>query len=154
VARAAGDEARLVAPADGAGPFFDESPLLVATDGAIESLGYDGRRFRPNIVVGGVAGMDERGWDGRRLRIGGSVEIDLGHLCERCVLTTFDPDTQEQDVGVLRDIVERFAGRIALNCDVLAPGTVRVGDTVELLELGGARPATSRTRWPATPGSR
>jgi uncharacterized protein YcbX len=132
VARAAGDEARLVAPADGAGPFFDGSPLLVATDGAIESLGYDGRRFRPNIVVGGVAGMDERGWDGRRLRIGGSAEIDLGHLCERCVLTTFDPDTQEQDPDVLRRVNAELDGLFARNCWVAVPGRIAVGDSVEL----------------------
>ena len=49
---------------------FDILPLLVATDGAIAALGVDGRRLRPNIVVGGVAGLAEREWPGRRLQIG------------------------------------------------------------------------------------
>jgi hypothetical protein len=35
---------------------FDVLPLLVATDGAIAALGEDGRRLRPNVVVGGVDG--------------------------------------------------------------------------------------------------
>ena len=48
---------------------FDVLPLLVATDGAIAHMGFDGRRLRPNIVVGGVAGLAERSWPGRRLRI-------------------------------------------------------------------------------------
>jgi uncharacterized protein YcbX len=132
VAAAAGADARLV-PAPEGERVFDESPLLVATDGAIEALGYDGRRFRPNIVIAGVPGMEERSWDGRRLRIGDAVEIDLGHLCERCVLTTFDPDTQEQDPGVLRRVNAELDGLFARNCWVAAPGRIAVGDPVELV---------------------
>ncbi len=49
----AGPGARLV-PYDGA-ERFDVLPLLVATDGAIAAFGHDGRRLRPNIVIGGVA---------------------------------------------------------------------------------------------------
>ena len=135
---AAGPDARIErASANGAvgdGHFFDESPLLVATDGAIEALGYDGRRFRPNIVVAGVTGMEERSWDRRRLRIGSDgVEIDLGHLCERCVLTTFDPDTQEQDPDVLRRVNADLDGLFARNCWVAKPGRIAVGDPVELV---------------------
>ena len=39
---------------------FDVLPLLIATDGAIRSFGRDGRRLRPNIVIGGVEGLAER----------------------------------------------------------------------------------------------
>jgi len=136
LASAAGDDARIeAASANGGGAhFFDESPLLVATDGAIAALGYDGRRFRPNIVVAGVAGMEERSWDGRRLRIGSEgAEIDLGHLCERCVLTTFDPDTQEQDPDVLRRVNKELDGLFARNCWVVSTGRIAVGDQVELV---------------------
>jgi uncharacterized protein len=132
LAQAAGPGARFER-SGGAGQFLDESPLLVATDGAIESLGYDGRRFRPNIVVAGVPGMEERSWDGRRLRIGGGAEIDLGHLCERCVLTTFDPDTQEQDADVLRRVNAELDGLFARNCWIVTPGRIAVGDPVELI---------------------
>ena len=133
VAAAAGDDARL-APAGGDGHVFDESPLLVATDGAIAAFGYDGRRFRPNVVIAGVEGMAERGWDGRKLRIGSSgVVIDLGHLCKRCVLTTFDPDTREQDPDVLRRVNSELDGLFARNCWVERPGRIAVGDPVELV---------------------
>ncbi len=132
LAGAAGEDARFEPAVDA--PFFDESPLLVATDGAIAALGYDGRRFRPNIVVAGVPGMEERSWDGRRLRIGSEgVEVDLGHLCKRCVLTTFDPDTQEQDPDVLRRVNAELDGLFARNCWVAAPGRIAVGDPVELV---------------------
>ncbi|MCY7302425.1 MAG: hypothetical protein LH654_05195 [Thermoleophilia bacterium] len=48
-------------------------------------------------------------------------------------MTTVDPDTLERDPEVLKDIGRRFRGRIALNADVLRPGTVSVGDEVELV---------------------
>jgi uncharacterized protein len=112
---------------------FDVLPLLVATDGAIAALGVDGRRLRPNLVVAGVPGLLERRWPGRRLRIG-EVVIALEKLRGRCVMTTYDPDTQAQDLSVLQRIVDDFAGHMALDSAVLAGGTVAIGDPVELLD--------------------
>ena len=110
---------------------FDILPLLVATDGAIAAFGRDGRRLRPNIVIGGVDGLAERQWEGRSLTIGDAV-IRLEALRGRCVMTTFDPDTQEQDADVLRDINTRFDGKLALNAAVEVGGVVSVGDPVVL----------------------
>jgi uncharacterized protein len=53
VQRIVGPGARLVR--DDSVDRFDVLPLLVATDGAITAFGYDGRRLRPNLVIGGVA---------------------------------------------------------------------------------------------------
>jgi hypothetical protein len=111
---------------------FDVLPLLVATDGAIAAFGRDGRRLRPNIVIGGVEGLAERKWPGRKLRIG-RVIIDIDSLRGRCVMTTYDPDTLEQDTTVLRDIVRRFGGELALNCAVEQGGTIERNQKVELL---------------------
>ena len=111
---------------------FDVLPLLVATDGAIAKLGMDRRRFRPNILVSGVSGDAERSWPGKRLRVGGAV-IDVASLRQRCVMTTYDPDSQVQDVSVLRRIVREAGGRLALDCRVLEPGRVAVGDPVEVI---------------------
>jgi uncharacterized protein YcbX len=111
---------------------FDILPLLVATDGAIAALGVDGRRLRPNIVVGEVAGLAEREWPGRRLQIG-DVVIEVAQLRARCVMTTYDPDTRVQDAGVLRRIVREFGGTMALDCGVVTAGSVRVGDPVAVL---------------------
>ena len=111
---------------------FDILPLLVATDGAIGALGVDGRRLRPNIVVGDVAGLAEREWPGRRLQIG-DVVIEVAQLRSRCVMTTYDPDTQAQDPGVLRRIVREFGGTMALDCAVVTAGAVRLGDPVTVL---------------------
>ena len=130
VSAAAGEGAVLVS-ANGS-RFFDETPLLVATDGMAESFGIDRRRLRPNIVVGGVEGMAERDWEGRRLRIGEAVVL-LDHLCERCVMTTFDPDSLEQDPDVLRRINAELGGLAAINSSVERPGRIAVRDVVELV---------------------
>ena len=130
VRAAAGDDAELAA-FDGLAR-FDILPLLVATDGAVAEFGRDVRRLRPNIVIGGVEGLAERRWEGAELHIGDAV-IWLDSLRARCPMTTVDPDTLERDPEVLKDIGRRFRGRIALNADVIRPGTVSVGDAVELV---------------------
>ena len=112
---------------------FDVLPLLVATDGAITALGMDRRRFRPNILVTGTTADAERSWPGKRLRIGGAI-IGVASLRQRCVMTTYDPDTQAQDVSVLRRIVRERGGRLALDCRVIEPGRIALGDPVEVLE--------------------
>ena len=110
---------------------FDVLPLLVATDGAVAEFGRDVRRLRPNIVVGGVPGRTEADWEGATIHIGDAV-ILLDSLRARCPMTTVDPDTLERDPEVLRDIARRFRGRLALNAEVLAPGTISVGDPVRI----------------------
>jgi MOSC domain-containing protein len=130
VRHAAGAGARLVR-FDGP-ERFDVLPLLVATDGAIARLGVDHRRLRPNVVIEGVEGLAEREWPGRRLRLG-PVVIEVASVRQRCVMTTYDPDTQEQDLGVLRRIVKEFGGRVALDCEVVEGGRLTVGDPVEVI---------------------
>jgi uncharacterized protein YcbX len=129
VERAAGPGTYLMRAAGG--ERFDVLPLLVATDGAVEFLGYDRRRFRPNLLIAGVAGLAERDWEGRRLHVGDAV-IGIVNLRQRCIMTTFDPDTAEQDPEVLLRIHRELAGTFALDCEVLQPGRVRVGDRAEI----------------------
>ena len=112
---------------------FDILPLLVATDGAIAAFGRDRRRLRPNIVLGGVPGLAERAWEGRQVAIG-DVVIALADLRGRCIVTTYDPDTVDQDVGVLLGIRAQFGGTLALNAWAGRSGRIAVGDAAELLD--------------------
>ena len=89
--------------------FADACPYLLCMQSSIEEMnrraaqaeGYDkaahaidARRFRPNIIVeGGAAFADDR-W--RLLRVGDAV-VHAIHPCERCVLTTVNPDTLKLD---------------------------------------------------------
>ena len=112
---------------------FDVLPVSLVTDGALEVLGLDRRRLRPNIVLEGVEGLSERDWPGLAMRVGEAV-VGVRQVRGRCVMTTYDPDTLEADPGVLRRFVEEFDGRFALDCYVVEPGLMRVGDKAELLD--------------------
>ena len=114
---------------------FDVLPLLVATDGAIAAFGYDRRRLRPNIVISGVEGLAETAWPGGTL-LSGSVRIGVQDLRSRCVMTSYDPDTQVQDKSITRGIYDRFDGKLALNCFVIQGGRLAVGDDVEFEPSG------------------
>ena len=70
---------------------FDAAPILLTTDGALEALGEDRRRFRSNLVISGVDGLDERDWIGRRLRIGETELTVREEACERCLVTAHRP---------------------------------------------------------------
>jgi uncharacterized protein YcbX len=131
VKQAAGDDA-VLQDFDGI-ERFDILPLLVATDGAVAEFGRDVRRLRPNILIGGVDGMAERSWEGKHLVIGEAV-VGLDSLRGRCPMTTVDPDTITRDPSVLRDIAQRFGGKLALNAMVVRPGLVRRGDRVQLVD--------------------
>ena len=117
---------------DGHGPQrFDVLPISLATDGGVAAAGVDGRRFRANVYLAGVPGLAEREWVGRELRIGDAI-LGVRQVRGRCVMTTYDPDTLEQDLGVLQKIVWDLGGRTALDCYVLRPGVVRVSDEAEV----------------------
>ena len=117
---------------DGTGPErFDVLPMSVATDGGVAAVGVDRRRFRANVYLSGVEGLAEREWVGRKLHIGDAV-LGVRQVRGRCVMTTFDPDTFEQDIGVLQKIYFELGGRTALDCYVIRGGVVRVGDAAEL----------------------
>lgn len=117
---------------------FDVLPLLVATDGAVAAFGRDVRRLRPNILIGGVPGLDERDWEGAELHIG-KIIVRLDSLRGRCPMTTVDPDTLERDPEVLKDIGRRFRGRLALNAEVLVEGSISLGDPLTLVRSSGRR---------------
>ena len=81
----------------------------------------------------GVPGLAEREWVGREVQIGDAL-LGVRQVRGRCVMTTFDPDTLEQDIAVLQKIYWELGGRTALDCHVLRPGLVRVGDAAEVGE--------------------
>lgn len=130
VVNIAGPGANLI-PYDGA-ERFDVLPLLVVTDGAIAAFGHDHRRLRPNLVIGGVEGLSERKWPGACLRIG-KVLIGVQDLRQRCIMTSFDPDTLVQDKEITRSIFRRFEGKLALNCFVIEGGEIAIGEEVQLV---------------------
>ena len=110
---------------------------LAAEAGGERAL--DGRRLRMLFEIDGVGPHEEDAWLGRPLRLGGTV-IALGGHTGRCVVTTRDPESGERTLatlGLLAGYRREEPTTEPLACgvhgSVLTPGTVRVGDTVELL---------------------
>jgi uncharacterized protein YcbX len=101
--------------------------------------GVDGRRFRMNFGVDGLAEHEEDEWLGRRVRIGQAVVVPQGNV-GRCAVTTQNPDTGDPDLDTLKALA---AYRQEVNATeplpfgvyaaVAEPGRVRVGDRVEML---------------------
>lgn len=112
---------------------FDVLPLLVATDGAARYLNIDHRRLRPNILLADVPDLEERKWPGRVIAIG-DVRIYAEKLRDRCVMTTFHPDTQQQDPSVLQRILGELDGSTALDSSVITPGKISVGDAAAIID--------------------
>ena len=112
---------------------FDVLPLLVATDGAARYLNIDHRRLRPNILLADVPDLEERKWPGKIIAIG-DARIHAEKLRDRCVMTTFDPDTQAQDPSVLQRIIRELDGSTALDSSVITPGKIQVGDPVYMVD--------------------
>lgn len=128
----AGSGAKLTRPLGGGGHEHDAAPILLLTDGSVAQLGYDRRRFRPNIYVEGAEGPVEQSWIGRRVRVGELV-LAVAEPCERCVITTIDPDTIEVDLEVLKRIRAELGGMLGVYCTIAEAGTVAVGDPVAVV---------------------
>jgi uncharacterized protein len=123
--------------------FADAYPLLVANTASLDAVNdwlleageepVEITRFRPNLVVSGAAPWAEDGWDGRRLRVGGTV-LRGAAACDRCVVTTIDPETGEKGrqplrvLGRYRNIDQGLMFGLLLRVEV--PGPVTVGDEV------------------------
>ncbi len=132
-----GADARLVA--DVSPERFDILNLLVATDGAVARFGYDVRRLRPNIVLSGVPAEMEAELPGQAFAIGDAL-IGAHSVRQRCIVTSIDPDTGAQNLDAFRRIRTVFDGELALNCWVIRPGLLSVGDPVRVVDAS-ERPA-------------
>lgn len=104
-------------------------------------------RFRPNVVIDGETPFAEDTWATARI---GEVEFRTTELCDRCVMTTIDPDTLAGGKEPIRTLARhrRWEGRtwFGIRLVPLASGEIHVGDAVVAGATGGqvAARATSR----------
>ncbi len=142
-------EARPVDPAFGRAEdrvgFADGFPFLVTLIASLDDLNrrltkpITMDRFRANLVVDGAPAWAEDTW--RRLRVGG-VTLRIVKACSRCAIPTLDPASGEQPDG--NEPLQTLASfrrdprgiMFGQNAIADAPGSLRVGDSVEVLEAG------------------
>jgi uncharacterized protein len=121
--------------------FADGFPLLLITQESLDELNLrlpepvTMRRFRPNLVIAGASPHEEDGW--ARIRTG-TVECDVVKPCERCVVTTLDPDTGTGGREPLRTLAgyRSWSRKVYFGQNAIhrAAGVVRAGSDVEVLE--------------------
>ena len=96
----------------------------------------DKRRFRANIYLNlsSGQGFDDNTIVGRTVRIGPKVVVSVLERDARCMMITLDPDTAEKTPAILKQVAQAHEGTAGVYGAVLVPGTVRKGDSVELLD--------------------
>ena len=124
------------------GTYFDAYPLHILTTASLRSLAphYPGgqfapERFRPNLVIesaGASEVKEEESWKGKIIRIG-DVEFQVVVPTIRCVMTTLPQGNLPKDPRILRTLVHHHSHHLGVYATVKRSGTVRVGDTVEVL---------------------
>jgi uncharacterized protein YcbX len=105
---------------------------LAALAPALDGAAPDARRFRMTIAIDGVEAWEEHGWAGREIAAGEALLRGVDPV-PRCVVTTRDPDDGRTDVPVLAALAALRGKRdvtFGIWCEVLRPGTVRIGDPV------------------------
>ena len=120
----------------------DARPLSLFSIQTAQQIGMeigaavDKRRFRANIYLDlpGLAPFAEDKFVGRSLRIGPKVIASVVGRDGRCMMVTLDPDTSDKAPAVLKTIAQAHEGKAGVYAAVVAEGTVRKGDPVELLD--------------------
>lgn len=125
----------------------DAGPLLLTTQASLERLqgwadevareagepatALNMLRFRPNVVVDGDEPFAEDTWPTVRI---GDVELRTAEVCDRCVMTTLDPDTRAGGKEPIRTLSRhrRWEGKTWFGTRLvpLGEGRIQVGDEV------------------------
>ena len=116
----------------------DAGPVLLTSEASLAQLDawtddatapLDMRRFRPNVVVDGDVPFAEEGWSHVDL---GGVRFRVASHCDRCVMTTIDPDTLTRGKEPIRTLAKhrRRDGKTWFGVRLVptTPGTISVGD--------------------------
>jgi len=134
------------------GGFFDFAPIHVITTSSLDRLsqampggGAEPARFRPNLVIETPDGQpfQENDWVGRRLAVGDQLRLEIMVPTPRCALPTLahgDIPARPRTTHIVAGLNQAEVldlGRLpclGAYAGVAAPGRVRVGDPVSLIQ--------------------
>ena len=124
--------------------FADGYPLLVISEASLAELNkrssshHTMAQFRTNLVVSGNEAFIEDSW--KRIRIG-EVEFEVIKPCQRCILTTVNPNTAQYHPN--KEPLKTFStfraddsGNVYFGQNLITKNeeTIKVGDKIEVLE--------------------
>ncbi|HEV8246995.1 MAG TPA: MOSC N-terminal beta barrel domain-containing protein [Polyangiaceae bacterium] len=117
--------------------FADSYPFLLISRASLDELNrrmpapLSMRRFRPNLVVDGALPFAEDGFAHVRI---GALHFRGVKRCDRCVVTTIDPETGAAGVEPLRTLAKfrKEDGKVWFGMNLIhdGPGLLQVGDAV------------------------
>ncbi len=115
----------------------DSRPATMISHASVALIDGDGRRFRMLLELDGPDALGEERWTDRRVRAGEALLL-VGRPTPRCAVPSASPDTGCRDRDVIRELLAARGdvdgeACIGVYAEVLEPGTVRVGDDVEVL---------------------
>jgi uncharacterized protein YcbX len=127
-------------PARAEAAFADGFPYLLAGQGSLDALNERAgealtmRRFRANLVIAGTAPFAEDTWSEIAV---GKVVLRIVKPCERCAVTTNDPDRGvfgKEPLRALATFRRSLTGEVlfAQNAIAVTTGELRVGDPVHV----------------------
>ncbi len=145
------DDAEYVDIPTPSGTFLDLAPLHLISTNTLAycrakqpELDWDVRRFRPNLVVdlGATAtedadGFTEEQWVGRNLKLGTAVAKVMMPTVRCAMPLRAQPDGLERQPQMFKAMSElntNHPNHLGLYLDVVQPGTVRTGDTIEVFD--------------------
>ena len=109
------------------------SAATLADLSQVASQMIDARRFRPNIVVEGVAAWEEFNWVGQEFDIG-TARILITERLTRCPNIDVHPDKGELDIPLFSLIQKTFKHKdTGVVAKVITNGTVAVGDNLTVV---------------------
>ncbi|MDD9194372.1 YcbX family protein [Aliivibrio sp. S3MY1] len=124
--------------------FADGYPLLMISEASLVELNkrsgshHTMAQFRTNLVVSGNEAFIEDSW--KRIRIG-EVEFEVVKPCQRCILTTVNPNTAQyhsnkEPLKTLSTFRADASGNVYFGQNLITKneGTINVGDKIEVLE--------------------
>lgn len=116
---------------DGPQGRFHDSTRRPVTIAALAEMGdWAPRRFRMNVLTSGESSAQ---LVGRQVALG-TATVEIVMAVDRCILTTrAQPGGIERDLDVLRTINREMAGNLGVGGRVTTPGTVAVGDELQLI---------------------
>ncbi len=102
---------------------------------AESNASIDPRQFRANLWIepAEVVPFIEDSWVGRVLKIGENAVVGITKKDTRCMMINLDPDTAEQNPAVLRAVARHHDECAGIYANVIVPGIIRAGDTIEIL---------------------
>ena len=118
----------------------DTGPLLLTSTASLAQLNewigdedLTMQRFRPNVVIDGDVPFAEDGW--RQIRIG-EVDYRFAEHCDRCMVTTIDPDSLAHGKEPIRTLAlhRKWDGKtwFGVRLVPLSTGRLSIGDAVRV----------------------